>query len=61
MKAAALVKEFQGETKKEDEFEDPQLKLGRYLARGAAAADPGTASPGRKKSPESPNRDTRTG
>lgn len=35
MKAASLVKEFQEDEFNEDEYEDPQLKLGRFLAQGA--------------------------
>ena len=44
MKAASLVKEFQTGVKKEEDHDDPQLKLGRYLARGAPGT--GTGPPG---------------
>lgn len=37
MKAANLVKEFQAGAKLDEEHEDPQLRLGRFLARKASA------------------------
>ena len=51
IKAASLVKEFQGDGRKEEEHEDPALKLGRYLARGATAAGAESDNASNVKSP----------